>query len=80
MNRRGYHRHSCSNKAAGCKGTYPCSNDYLERNTDPDGVVCGVDPLDSGLCEDCATSGCSDCGAVLNVATHDPDCPKATAV
>lgn len=79
MRRNGFHFHSCTNRLAGCKGTYRCSDEYLERNHDPDGVYCGVDPLDSGLCEDCATSICSDCGATLNIQPHEDECPKATA-
>ena len=80
MRRTGTHTHPCVNRAQGCKSTYECSNDYLERNYDPDGAVCGINPLDDQPCEDCCTSQCSECGAILNVAKCDDDCPKATQV
>lgn len=80
MRRSGFHRHPCRHKAAGCAGTYPCSDEYLERNTDPSGVICGVDPMDDGECEDCATSHCADCGVVLNINRHEDECPRATQV
>lgn len=80
MKRDGYHTHTCSNKGAGCKGTYRCSDDYLEQNHDPDGVYCSVDPFSEGECLDCQTSQCSECGAVLHISKHEEDCAKATAV
>lgn len=80
MRRDGTHAHPCVHRAQGCTGSYRCSDAYLERNHDPDGVHCGVDPLDRGECEDCATSACSDCGAVLNVARHEDECPKGGGV
>lgn len=80
MRRDGTHLHYCCNRSAGCTSSYNCSNDYLERNYDPDGAICGINPLDDQPCEDCLTSQCSACGAVLNVAKHEDDCEKATQV
>ena len=80
MRRTGTHTHKCSFAAAGCKGTLECSDDYLERNHDPDGVYCSVNPMNEIECEDCNLSRCSECGHVLNIDTHDDDCPKATQV
>lgn len=76
----GSHRHNCVNKAAGCHGSYECSNQNLERNYDPDGAVCGINPMDDQECEDCYTSRCSECGSVLNIERCDQDCPKFTQV
>ena len=73
------HTHSCGNKAHGCRSTYQCSDEYLEREPFG-GTYCTANPLNEQVCEDCDTSRCSDCGSVLHIDTHDSDCPKGTAV
>ena len=77
MRRTGSHVHYCSNQKAGCRGSYRCSDAYLEQ--DGSDVFCGVNPMDSELCEDCITSYCAECGSCLNVEKHSDDCPKARA-
>lgn len=80
MRRTGTHQHYCVNRKAGCQSSYECSNTHLERNYDPDGAYCGINPQDDQPCEDCLTSACSACGAILNVARHEEDCPRFTQV
>ena len=42
MKRDGTHLHHCRNQVAGCTGQYPYSDEYLERNHDPSGVICAL--------------------------------------
>ena len=78
MSREGVHFHACGNKAHGCTSTYQCSDEYLKR--DGSSLYCTANPMNEAVCEDCDTSRCSDCGAVLHIDTHDADCAKATQV
>ena len=80
MNPACVHLHRCGNHAHGCTNTYECSNKNLEWDPDGSGWHCTANPFNEQVCEDCDTSRCSDCGSVLHIDTHDPDCAKATAV
>lgn len=80
MRRDGTHQHYCCNRSAGCKSTYECSNGYLERNYDPDGAICGINPLDDQPCEDCLTSQCSECGRTKNIEQCEEDCSKRSFI
>ena len=71
------HTHYCDNRSRGCKAEFECRAD---PEVDEDGSKhCPYDH-DHFECEDCETSRCSECGEILNVAPHDPDCAKATQV
>lgn len=81
IRREGTHTHPCTFAAAGCKNTVTCSDIYLERNHDPDGVICGINSGDTEECEECFLSRCDECGHVLAIdKQHDDECSKATAV
>ena len=81
MKRDGTHQHKCVLHASGCKELIECSDRNLERNHDPDGVICSVNPRDEIECELCDSSRCTDCGHVMALEkAHAEDCPKATAV
>lgn len=74
------HTHRCTNRKQGCRSTWICRQDAV---WDPDGSrewYCPNNPTDSEACEDCFTSLCDECGVTLNIAKHESDCPKATAV
>ena len=74
------HTHPCSNKAAGCKSTYACSDEYLEYDPDGSGHYCRDNPMNDRECLECDSSRCSACGSVLNIEAHATDCEKDNQV
>lgn len=78
MRRDHTHTHYCANREFGCQSSYSCDAE-LERNYDGfPKVICSINPMEEGRCEDCETSICSECGSCLNIEKHAKDCPKAT--
>lgn len=79
MARYGFHIHKCAHADIGCREEEECSDSNLERNYDgwPE-VICRNHEY-GAECDDCRASKCDECGSILTLEKHDPDCERRTA-